>query len=234
MKKGELKRSSILKAAEMLFFERGYDRTSVQDILDALSLSKGGFYHHFPSKEAVLEEICVNRISARLDRLGMDLFANRPRPIDRLNLLLRAVNILERDDAPFVAMMLKVCYIDRDVRIRDPIRSLLLAQLSPRMEDVLRAGIDSGDFFIRHPGQMGWMVLNLANDASDEACRLLAEGADNPECVIGIADLLGAARDAIETLLGAPFGSVVLFDPDRLVSGYRAAAAELARMEAKN
>ena len=220
MKKGELKRSSILKAAEMLFFERGYDRTSVQDILDALSLSKGGFYHHFPSKEAVLEEICVNRISARLDRLGMDLFANRPRPIDRLNLLLRAVNILERDDAPFVAMMLKVCYIDRDVRIRDHIRSLLLAQLSPRMEDVLRAGIESGDFFIRHPGQMGWMVL--------------AEGADNPECVIGIADLLGAARDAIETLLGAPFGSVVLFDPDRLVSGYRAAAAELARMEAKN
>ncbi len=164
----------------------------------------------------------------------MDLFANRPRPIDRLNLLLRAVNILERDDAPFVAMMLKVCYIDRDVRIRDHIRSLLLAQLSPRMEDVLRAGIESGDFFIRHPGQMGWMVLNLANDASDEACRLLAEGADNPECVIGIADLLGAARDAIETLLGAPFGSVVLFDPDRLVSGYRAAAAELARMEAKN
>ncbi len=58
MKKGELKRSSILKAAEMLFFERGYDRTSVQDILDALSLSKGGFYHHFPSKkEAVLEEV---------------------------------------------------------------------------------------------------------------------------------------------------------------------------------
>ena len=118
VKKGELKRSSILKAAEMLFFERGYERTSVQDILDALSLSKGGFYHHFPSKEAVLEEICAERVSgaAGAARHGA-VTPGRPRPRSTgSNLLLRAVNPLERDDAPFVALTLKVCYVDRDAR----------------------------------------------------------------------------------------------------------------------
>lgn len=233
MKKGDLKRSSILQAAEMLFFERGYDRTSVQDILDALSLSKGGFYHHFPSKEAVLEEICANRTAQRLDRLGVELYAARLRPLDRLNLILRAVNLLERDDPRFIALTVKICYLDRDVRIRDRMRQLVLARLSPRMDEVLREGMDAGDFFVRHPGQMGWMALNLASDADDEACHLLAADAGNPECVIGIADTLNAARDAIETLLGAPFGSVTLFEPDRLVAGYRAAAAELARLEAQ-
>ena len=54
MKKGDLKRVQILDAAEQLFFEKGYDRTSVQDLLDALDMSKGGFYHYFDSKESVL------------------------------------------------------------------------------------------------------------------------------------------------------------------------------------
>lgn len=233
MKKGELKRSSILKAAEMLFFERGYEQTSVQDILDALSLSKGGFYHHFPSKEAVLEEICAERVSGQLERLGMELYAGRQRPADRLDLLLRAINPLERDDAPFVALTLKVCYVDRDARIRDRVRGLTLDALSPRVEETLRAGVESGDFFVRHPGRAGWLALNLAYDAVDEACRLLATDAGNPERVIDIAELLRAARDAVETLLGAPFGSIALFDPERLVDRYRAAAAELARLDAR-
>ena len=45
MKKGDLRRGQILDTAEKLFFEQGYDRTSIQHILDALGLSKGGFDH---------------------------------------------------------------------------------------------------------------------------------------------------------------------------------------------
>ena len=40
MKKGDLKRMQILDAAEKLFFERGYEQTSIQDIKEALSLTK--------------------------------------------------------------------------------------------------------------------------------------------------------------------------------------------------
>ena len=58
MKKGDLMRDEILAAAEELFFTNGYEDTGVQDILDALKLSKGGFYHYFNSKESVMREIC--------------------------------------------------------------------------------------------------------------------------------------------------------------------------------
>ena len=97
MKKGDLKRSSILETAERLFFEKGYEQTSIQDILDALSLSKGGFYHHFASKEAILSEICENRVISGLGQLKWELFGVRVRPIDKLNLLLRKINLFERD-----------------------------------------------------------------------------------------------------------------------------------------
>lgn len=45
----------ILEAAFRLFMEKGYEHTSIQDIIDHLGgLSKGAIYHHFKSKEDIL------------------------------------------------------------------------------------------------------------------------------------------------------------------------------------
>lgn len=233
MKKGDLKRSSILETAERLFFEKGYEQTSIQDILDALSMSKGGFYHHFASKEAILSEICENRVVASLGQMKWELFGAEAGAVEKLNLLLRKVNLFEREDTSFVALLLKVGYVDGDVRIRDRIRSVVIAQLKPLVDDVIAEGIRNKDFFTRNPGQIGAIVLGIAADNDDYACRVLSEKADSPECVLDIANRLNACREAIEMLVSAPFGSIVLFDPSRLVSAYRDAAKELLRLEGK-
>ena len=52
----------ILDAAAHLFLEKGYDGTSLQDIIDETKLSKGAIYHHFGSKEDIFEAVC--------DRMG--------------------------------------------------------------------------------------------------------------------------------------------------------------------
>ena len=52
----------ILDTAAQLFFQKGYDRTTLQDIIDATRLSKGAIYHHFVSKEAILIAV--------VDRMG--------------------------------------------------------------------------------------------------------------------------------------------------------------------
>lgn len=61
MRKGDARREQIMATAETLFYQKGYEQTSVQDILDALQFSKGGFYHHFESKLALLSAICEQR-----------------------------------------------------------------------------------------------------------------------------------------------------------------------------
>ncbi len=48
----------ILETAQRLFKEKGYERTSIQDIIDNLGgLSKGAIYHHFKSKEDILDAV---------------------------------------------------------------------------------------------------------------------------------------------------------------------------------
>ena len=48
-----------MEVALDLFSEQGYEATSMRHIAAALGLSPGAFYHHFPSKEAVLVAVCL-------------------------------------------------------------------------------------------------------------------------------------------------------------------------------
>ncbi|MFZ5967255.1 MAG: TetR/AcrR family transcriptional regulator [Bacillota bacterium] len=64
-KKHNAKKSELIEIAEKLFIEKGYEETSVEDILKASGLSKGGFYHYFKSKEEVLAE-SINQLAERL------------------------------------------------------------------------------------------------------------------------------------------------------------------------
>ena len=48
----------ILTAAKRLFLEKGYDNTTIQDIVDELGgLTKGAVYHHFKSKEEIMDAL---------------------------------------------------------------------------------------------------------------------------------------------------------------------------------
>ena len=47
----------ILSAAERLFAQKGYAKTTLQDIIDTTGLSKGAVYHHFKSKEEIAAKV---------------------------------------------------------------------------------------------------------------------------------------------------------------------------------
>ena len=107
MRKGEEKRQEMLAVAERLFCVKGYDATSVQDILDVLHVSKGGFYHHFASKEALLENLFASRAEAAAAKAeeALSLLVD---PMARLNTVLRCFIPLRKEDRAFLAMLLHV------------------------------------------------------------------------------------------------------------------------------
>jgi len=55
--RSEETRSRILEVATQLFSKTGYDATGVAEICQAAGVSKGAFYHHFPTKQAVFMEL---------------------------------------------------------------------------------------------------------------------------------------------------------------------------------
>mgnify|MGYP000541832288 CR=1 FL=1 len=56
-RKRQSTKSRIVKAAWNLFHKKGYDQTTVEDIISASKTSKGTFYHYFKGKEALLNSL---------------------------------------------------------------------------------------------------------------------------------------------------------------------------------
>ncbi|MFF2851788.1 TetR/AcrR family transcriptional regulator [Streptomyces sp. NPDC058001] len=71
----------LLAAATRLFAGQGYDRTSVQEIVEAAGVTKGALYHYFGSKEDLLQEIYARMLRLQQDRL--DGFAEAEAPVER-------------------------------------------------------------------------------------------------------------------------------------------------------
>jgi len=67
-RRGEATRERILQAAQECFAGHGYDATGVAEICRRAGVTKGGFYHHFPSKQALFLRLLENWLSG-LDAL---------------------------------------------------------------------------------------------------------------------------------------------------------------------
>ena len=58
--KGERRRQELLDIAYRLFIQKGYENTSIDDIIAIANIAKGTYYYYFPSKEATLEAVIPN------------------------------------------------------------------------------------------------------------------------------------------------------------------------------
>lgn len=64
-------KEDITQQSILLFEEKGFSETSIQDIVEALGVTKGTFYYYFPSKEQLLMEIHLGYIEDLLERQKM-------------------------------------------------------------------------------------------------------------------------------------------------------------------
>lgn len=210
MKKGIERRDQIIEAAERLFYEKGYEQTSVQDVLDALSLSKGGFYHYFQSKIELLEAVC-RRQSVRDAEDMTAAVARQEGAVAKLNTLLRYCGLLRADRMEFALLVLRVGYLGGSLQLRACLREGLMEAALPMMREIILEGMAENVFFTRFPDDIGELILQLFANITDELAMLIASGA--PENQMGdMLTRLETYRCSVETLLGAPFGTITLCD----------------------
>lgn len=137
-------RRALVDSAVELFGRDGFDVTSVQRIADHAGLTKGSFYHHFGSKQAVLHEIHERFIDDNLARLREVLASGAPAD-EQLRGIIRDVIV---DGAGRFRAEITIFY--QEHRRLDPEEFAELWAKRKKFEqgviDIVRRGIEAGTF----------------------------------------------------------------------------------------
>lgn len=91
-------RDQIIETADRLFYERGYEGTSFADIAGALNISRGNFYHHFRTKDEILDAVIDLRIQNTQEMID-SWDQSDSNPIKRIRCF---VNILIKNQAKII------------------------------------------------------------------------------------------------------------------------------------
>ncbi len=76
-------RDQIVEAADDLFYQKGFERTSFTDIADAVDISRGNFYYHFKTKDEILKAV-INLRMAKTQKMLTDWEAQSETPKERI------------------------------------------------------------------------------------------------------------------------------------------------------
>ena len=68
MKKGERRKQELLQIAYRMFLQKGYEETSVDEIIAQAGIAKGTYYYYFETKEQMLEEVIDMMLEAEEEK----------------------------------------------------------------------------------------------------------------------------------------------------------------------
>jgi AcrR family transcriptional regulator len=142
--RGERTRQRILDAAGQCFAARGYARTTVEEVASRAGVSKALVYHHFGSKERILDAV-LERTIAEWDAVT-DLAARSPRgsALESIASMHRATLAYARDHPALQALI----ELDSKVLLDAPAGRAARESMQRHraaLVETLRAGVDSGE-----------------------------------------------------------------------------------------
>ena len=154
------KRERIVAAAIDLFYERGYDKTTLDAVASVLGVTKPFIYSHFNSKVELLAEICSRGILASLESLrhALELEVS---PTETLRILSESFVISVLENQKSIAVFTRE---EKNLTLEDYKRiASMRRKFHNELRAVLEAGQISGEFHIGDPAVTASAISGLVS-----------------------------------------------------------------------
>lgn len=191
------KKDQILDVSLSLFLEKGYDKTSINDILQHSDIARGTLYYHFESKEAIMDAI--------IERASQKIFAETKTICSDVRL-----SVYEKLFALFSGMSmhnlsggeLMIDYLNhpQNALFHEKSNAMLLEKISPLLGEIIAQGTLENLFDNPFPKESAEMILSIGIGFLDT--RSTSSDPTNFE------HRTKAMFDTIERILGAKKGSL--------------------------
>ena len=200
IKQPKERKNEIINAASELFMQKGYDGTSVSDILEKVGIAKGTLYHHFKSKEDILDAL-IERFNTKVIEKATEISLDKSIPIpSRMVNVVLALNVSESDEG---SEMIELMHKPQNALMHQKSNKMLLETVTPILANLLREGIGVEIFNTNFPYESTEMVLAYAFTVFNGNALELTES-----------EIMSRAQAFIynmERLVGAESGSLLEF-----------------------
>ena len=206
------RREKFLDAAQRLIETKGYERMTIQDVLDNVCASKGAFYHYFTSKPALLEGLLVRLVDALDGSMVRCVNDDGLTALDKLHQFFAAMMRVSTEQRELVLAMLPVLFSDENAIVREKLRARISEQFAPLLGQIVEQGVEERVLVARDAEHVGRVAIGLLLDLDDTICRNLTTPESGRANWQFIERMVAAYIDALERVLGASSGSLALID----------------------
>ncbi|GAA0178940.1 TetR/AcrR family transcriptional regulator [Clostridium sediminicola] len=155
----EITVNRILDISLKLFLEKGYEKTTIQDIVDNLGdLSKGAIYHHFKSKEEIIDAVTLRMYqdSNSFDKIKDDRSLNGLQKIKEIF----SQSISNKEQQKFYrsspTLMKNPKFLSRQL-------NQAVSRYAPLLKEVIEEGMKDGSINATYPKELSEVVMLLLN-----------------------------------------------------------------------
>ncbi|MEF3312712.1 TetR/AcrR family transcriptional regulator [Paenibacillus sp. GYB004] len=198
VKEAEERRNEILDAADELFGQKGFDGTSTNDILHKVGIARGTLYHHFKSKEEIMDAL-IERYNARLLGEAREIAEDKGIPI--VERIVRVVAALNISGGSSGGEIMDHIHKPQNALMHQKIQRVIINGVTPILTGIIREGIEQGMFRTPYPYECMEMVVIYAITVFDDDIVIMTD----EERVSRMLAFIGN----VERLLGAERGSLM-------------------------
>ncbi|OBI51367.1 TetR/AcrR family transcriptional regulator [Mycobacterium sp. E796] len=211
VKHPDIRRAELLDRAAGLFLRDGYDNVSLNDLIADAGVSKGAFYHWFPSKDALIAALAERSVAETFAFVEQALAACDGNALARLNAVLRAgFDVNMRTGGPEqLAAMVSLLRPD-NAHLYARILAVEEAMFLPLLTRLISDGVAGGLFDTFDPEGVADMIYALAARTNSNVIEVLQAPDESARdaAIDRLTTRFGLHGLAIDRILGLPDGSV--------------------------
>lgn len=193
------KKEQILDISFSLFLEKGYDNTSISDIVTSLDIARGTLYYHFESKEAIMDAIIEQSVKEIVEKVEKMVFKKDLSVYEKIFFLFSTTSMKHKSGGD---LMIDYLNQPQNALLHEKSNSSLIQKISPLLGKIIEEGVEEGLFDNAFPFETAEIILTMIVGFLD----LHYENMDESDLVRRTESLLYN----MERILGAKEGSLAI------------------------
>lgn len=194
VKKPEVRKKEIVKAARQFFLARSYEKTSMQELVESLGIAKGTAYHYFKSKEDLFEAVIMDLVEEDHARKRQLIKKMKGNALDKIRQVLELEPIAARNEA-----IVNTLHHPNNAGMHARLLAATLMKEAAVYSELIDQGCKEGVFHTDTPLECAEFLLAAIQFLTDEGIY--------PWSSEDILRRVKTFPSLIETLLKAPKGS---------------------------